>query len=173
MPRPRVRPATPDDLGLLVSHRRRMFEEMGEGSRADLDAADPVYRRWARRKLRSGEMAAFVAEVGGARVASGCVWLQPVQPRPGHPEGRQPYLLSMFTEPAHRGKGIAARIVKEAMRWSRARGFARMALHAAPMGRRVYRALGFARTWEMKAKLSRRSSPASTTRSGSRSGSRT
>lgn len=151
MARVTIRPATLDDLGTLVRHRRGMFEDMHPDLRKrDLDEADRAFRAWARRGMKAGEYAGFVAEAEGRAVASGCVWLQPVQPRPGWTKGRQAYLLGMFTEPAWRGKGIARRIVQAAMRWSRERGHPRLTLHASQMGQPVYEKLGFERTWEMR-----------------------
>lgn len=115
---------------------------------ASLPADDRRYAAWARARMKSGTFAGFLVESRGAVVAGGCVWLQPRQPRPGF-HGRLPYLLSMFTEPAHRGRGLATRIVRAATAWCRSRGFRRMTLHASIPGRRVYSKLGWQRTWEM------------------------
>jgi GNAT superfamily N-acetyltransferase len=139
----RIRQAKLDDLDLLVRHRRGMFEDMGGHAARDLDEADPVYRRWARSRLRSGSLVAFVAEEKGRALGSGCVWVQPVQPRPGRPEATRAYLLSMFTERDARGRGVATAIVKKAMAWSKREGFPRLVLHASKMGQPVYEKLGF------------------------------
>jgi GNAT superfamily N-acetyltransferase len=141
----KIRTATLRDLALLVRHRRGMFADLGVESTA---SDDRRYRAWARAHLKSGTLVGFIA----GKASSGCVWLQPVQPRPGG-KSHVPYLLSMYTEPEWRGRGLATRIVGAAMRWCRARGFARMSLHASTMGRRVYTKLGWKRTWEMKVDL--------------------
>jgi GNAT superfamily N-acetyltransferase len=147
--RPRVRLATIRDLDLLVRHRRAMFAAIDEYTSHELDAADRVYRRWMRTRIRSGRLAGFIVEVGQRPVASGCVWLMEVQPRPRQKGTTVAYLLSMFTEPDQRGMGHATRIVDTAMAWARDRGISRMTLHASPFGESVYRRLGFARTTEM------------------------
>lgn len=149
----RLRRATLDDLALLVRHRRLMWRDISKHPEETLDAADGPYRRWARARLKSGALAAWVVEEKGEPVASGCAWLQPVQPRPGRPFEVQPYLLSMFTEPAHRGKGHAARIVKAAMRWAEEAGHPYMSLHASEAGRPVYERLGFEHMPEMRVTL--------------------
>lgn len=141
------------DLELLVEHRRRMWEDMGKHQPSLVRGADAPYRKWARARLRDGMLVGWVATSGRAAVASGCVWLQPVQPRPGDDSGLRPYLLSMFTEPAWRGRGIARRIVREAMRWARREGHGWMSLHASDAGRSVYEGLGFERTSEMWRRL--------------------
>jgi GNAT superfamily N-acetyltransferase len=149
MVRPVVRLATIRDLALLVRHRRAMFAAIDEYTSRELDAADRVYRRWARTRIRSGRLAGFIVEVGKRPVASGCVWLVEVQPRPTQKGTTVAYLLSIFTEPDGRGKGHATRIVHAAMDWARDRGIARMTLHASPFGESVYHRLGFERTSEM------------------------
>lgn len=164
MPRTRIRIATSQDLDLLVRHRRSMWEAIAEIPIRDLDAADTVYRRWARARMRSDRFAGFIVDVGQEPVASGCVWLMDVQPRPRWTSTTAAYLLSMFTEPGHRGEGHATRIVRAATRWAKAREVTVMTLHASDFGEPVYRRLGFERTREMRKNLtpgSRRRSPAS------------
>jgi GNAT superfamily N-acetyltransferase len=153
MTRIAVRRAQTGDLDVLVRHRRGMFEAMGVKDRPELAQGDVDYRRWAKRLMKRGELVGFVASAGGVAIASGCVWLQERQPRPGFAGGGVPYLLSMFTEPAWRGRGLATRIVKAAIAWCRAEGHGVMTLHASKMGRGVYEKLGFERTWEMRVRV--------------------
>src|SRR5438132_985806 len=91
-----------------------MWEAIADFSTRDHDAADAVYRRWARDRMRSRRFAGFIVEVGAESVASGCVWIMDVQPRPGRSGTAAAYLLSMFTESDHRGEGHATRIVRAA-----------------------------------------------------------
>ncbi len=153
MPQVRVRRATVKDLGVLVLHRRQMWEDIGKRTRAQLDAADPIYRRCARQRLKSGKLIGFLVEVAGEAVASGCVWVQEDHPRPGWKGTEHAYLLSVYTAPEHRGKGYASRITREALRWSKAAGLERMSLHASDQGRGIYERLGFERTREMRLSL--------------------
>lgn len=156
----RIRRATLRDLEALVHQRREMWREISDHTDAELDAADPVYRAWARRRLDSGTLVAFLAEERDHRIVSGgCVWLQEIQPRPGWTARVQPYLLSMYTEPDSRGRGLATRIVREAIRWSKGQGYARLLLHASDDGRGVYQRMGFTRTWEMRYRLVGRKRP--------------
>jgi GNAT superfamily N-acetyltransferase len=145
-----VRLATTKDLDLLVRHRRLMWEAIREFPTRELDRADPVYRRWARGRMKSNRLAGFIVDIDNVPVASGCVWLMPMQPRPGQGGTTAAYLLSMFTEPDHRGRGHATRIVREAIRWARSRGVSIVTLHASESGESVYRRLGFEWTREMR-----------------------
>ena len=153
----KVRHVTVRDLDVLVHHRRGMWEDMGVGTRIELDEADPVYRKWARARLKSGRFVAWVVEKGdGQIVGGGSVWLKPVQPRPGSKAAVHPYLLSMYTERNFRGMGVGSLIIKEAVKWSKRNGYPSLLLHASIVGRRLYRKLGFKRTWEMRRNLQRK-----------------
>ena len=155
MPRATVRTATFRDLDLLVRHRRLMWEAIAEIPVRDLDAADRAYRGWARTQMGSRRFVGFIGEVGDVAVASGCVWLMDVQPRPRWAGTQAAYLLSMFTEPGHRGEGHGTRIVRAAIRWAKARKIPVMTLHASRFGESVYRQLGFDWTREMRKSLVR------------------
>lgn len=131
-----------------------MWEDMGEREEEALDAADPVYRRWARQRMKTGRFLGWIAEDSkGRAVASGALWLQPVQPRPGRTHRQVPYLMSMYSEPEYRGRGLATDIVHEAIRWCQEHGYTRITLHASTHGRSVYRRFGFERTWEMRLRI--------------------
>jgi hypothetical protein len=93
------------DLGLLVRHRRYMWEAISDHPVVTLDVADSVYRRWARVRMRSNRFAGFIVEVGGVPAASGCVWLMPAQPRPraSRDDGRLPPVDVHGAEPTRKG----------------------------------------------------------------------
>lgn len=151
-----LRTATGADWRVLVAHRHQMWAEIGGRTARELATHDRAYRRWALPRLKSGELVALVIESpGGGIAASGAVWFRPDQPRPGLSQLDAPYILSMYTEPRFRRHGLARRIVREALRICRKRGYRRVVLHAAPKGRRLYRTEGFERTWEMRITLER------------------
>jgi GNAT superfamily N-acetyltransferase len=153
----RIRRARPIDLEDLVHHRRAMWAEIGIRDKLALDRADPEYRSWTKKGFREGTLLGWMVEDENKNLAgSGCLWLRPSQPRPGRRITSQPYLLSMYSEPHFRGKGVASMIVDEAKRWSRKKGFPELVLHASKMGRKVYSGRGFKRSWEMRVRLGRR-----------------
>ena len=151
-----IRRSTLLDLGLLVRHRRGMWSDIAQFSKADLDAADRAYRHWATTQMKSNRFAGFIVDVDGQPVASGCVWIMQVQPRPNWTGTEAAYLLSMYAEPTQRGRGHGARIVREAIRYAKGRGIHVMLLHASPFGEPIYQRLGFERTKEMRLFLDRR-----------------
>jgi len=168
MPTPRAsrgarvtyRNATVADLELLVDHRHRMWSDIGNRTEAEISEHDTRYRPWAKQRLRSGELVGCVAEASdGSAVASGLVWFRPDQPRPKLPTLVSPYVLSMYTEPAWRGRGLATRVVRELVATVRDAGYPNAELHASRFGRRIYRRVGFDRTWEMRLWIDPRFAP--------------
>jgi GNAT superfamily N-acetyltransferase len=151
------RNATVADVDLLVDHRHRMWTEIGRDTEAEISEHDPRYRAWAASRLESGELAGSIVEApDGSIVGSGLVWFRPDQPRPQIPQLISPYILSMYTVPEWRRRGIASRIVRELVAICREQGYPNVELHASKRGRGVYQHLGFARTWEMRYWIDRR-----------------
>ncbi len=151
-----VRKATLRDMDVLVDHRRRLFSELHPEAKFDYSAWAREYKRFVRKHMRGKRFVAFLTQrKDGAVIATGAVWIKDVPPRPMAPPVwiKEPYLLSMYTLPEYRGYGLATRIVKEAMKWSKSKGFSRMSLHASEMGRPVYKKLGWERGWEMRIRL--------------------
>lgn len=128
--------------------------EILEAPSRGMDAADRAYRRWARERMKAREMVGFILEtVRGEPVASGCIWLMPSQPRPTWKGTVSPYLMSTYTEKPHRGQGHATRITREAIRWSKARGYTTLLLHGSTLGRPMYLREGFTEGNEMRLRL--------------------
>ncbi len=156
-PRYRLRRVALTDLELLGKHRAGMWRDIGGRSERAIAGHLPAYRRWLRTAFARRRVTGFVAEdADGAPVASGLVWFQDAQPRPGELAPQAPYILSMYTEPAHRGHGLATQIVRALIALCRSRGYRRVTLHASEAGRPVYARLGFVPTREMRRFLSAR-----------------
>jgi len=150
----RVRTATLRDIPVLARQRRSMFVDMHTPSRKDLAVHDAAFPSWARREMRAGRLHCFLVEDrSGSVLGGGALWLREVQPYPGFGGGMVPYLMSMYTEPAHRGRGIATMIVEHAVAWSRSRGYGSITLHASKMGRPLYEKLGWEDGSEMELNL--------------------
>ena len=149
-----IRRATLKDLDTLVSLRRAEQTEFGLTDQTILDKADRIFGRWARSRMKTKGLVAWLGEKrGGIVVGCGCVWLQPVHPNPQRKRTHRPYLLSMYTNPNSRGRGVATKIVEAAMEWCRKEGYRTLSLHASNMGEGVYKRLGFKPTSEMRVQL--------------------
>src|SRR5271157_970420 len=149
-----VRRASEADLDVLVEQRVSMYREMMTDIKPDFRAYGRRYRSWARKMMKRKKLVSFLVIAGRDKpVAGGSLWIRENQPSPRFPGTEIPYLMSMFTDPAHRRKGLATLVVKEATRWSRKHGYPRVTLHASNMGEPVYAKLGFQRTTEMRLPL--------------------
>ncbi len=149
-----IREATLDDLDVLVKQRHKMFEDMQPRTKEEHAIGDRTYRGWVKRMMEDGRLVFFLAEdTKGRVVAGGGIWLHERQPRLSDKGGLAPYLLSMYTDPAFRGRGFGTSIVERAERWSNEHGYHSMSLHASKMGRKLYAELGWKRGWEMYKEL--------------------
>ncbi len=143
-----VRRATLADLDALVHHRVRMFEDMGVTSASEEGAAMPgAYRRWLEEHLPRNQYVAWVVEDAGslerAVVAGGGATVIPWPPGPRYPGTRLAFVYNVYTEPAHRGRGVARLIMDAIHAFCRAEGIRSVALNASVFGRPLYESLGY------------------------------
>lgn len=149
-----IRHATRSDIAVLVTHRRKMWQDIMRQERGELRINDREYQKWVIELMDRRKFIGIMAvSHSGKIVGSGAIWFREAHPRPWLKKLEEPYLLSMYTEPEFRGKGVATGIVKEAMRRCKKKGYQSIRLHASEMGRRVYSNLGWERSWEMRVKL--------------------
>ncbi len=131
-----------DDADALVHHRIAMFTDMGVPvDRAELDRE---YREWLSRMMAAGTYRAWVVEDDrGKIVAGGGVSVLPWPPGPRYMGDRIGVVYNMYTELAHRRRGLA-RLLMDAMHaWCRDTGITSMALNASPAGRHLYESMGY------------------------------
>jgi GNAT superfamily N-acetyltransferase len=149
-----VRPATLEDLEILLHHRRRMFESMGFDDPAALETMIAISTPLLRRGLMDGSYRGWLAvAAGGDVVAGGGVIILKFQPHPIDPVPRRAWVVNMFTEEAHRRHGLARRLMETMVAWCRAEGMRFLYLHASDDGRPLYESLGFEVTNEMRLAL--------------------
>lgn len=161
----RVRPATLDDIPVLAYQRCAMFVATGAIDReatAELDAAE---RRYLAQAMPAGTFVAWLVEHGGRIVAGGGLQLRTLQPRPGFVRGEpEGLVVSMWTEPSHRRRGLGNRMMDAILQWCRARRIRRLTLHASTEGRPLYERFGFRPTNEMRLELAPSDEPGGETR---------
>ncbi|MDA4126881.1 MAG: GNAT family N-acetyltransferase [Thaumarchaeota archaeon] len=140
----KVRPAGEHDIPALTSQRHRMFEDMHSPPIKDLAIHDVAFPIWARTEIKSRRLFCFLVETDDGRTVGGAtLWLREVQPYPGFAGGKIPYLMSVYTEPEFRGRGVATLVTKHAMDWAKENGYPSMSLHASHNGRKIYESLGW------------------------------
>lgn len=149
----RTRTATPEDLELICHHREQMFREMGNAE-AVLETITANFRDWLRPRLASGGYLGWVTEQGETPVAGAGMMILDWPPHPRHPDDtRRAYILNVFVEPKHRGRGLAKALMVAAQTEAQARGIDFLVLHASAAGRPLYEQLGWQPTTEMSLTL--------------------
>jgi GNAT superfamily N-acetyltransferase len=105
-------------------------------------------------KVTEYTLIGFIARTQTGLVAgSGFLWIREEQPRFTKTCLQAPYLMSMYTEKAFRKRGVASKIVKNAIHWSREQGYNTIYLHASEAGGPLYATFGFKTTTEMRLML--------------------
>ena len=150
-----LRLAVVGDIPTLVSHRRKMFEDMAalkdeQLDRAGLDAMAAAYAALLRYEIPAGSTRAWLIEEGGRIAASGALKFTDWLPRPDGSRRGLVYVHSVYTEPAYRRQGLARHLLSAMIDYCRDNGWPRVSLHASEMGRGLYEDLGFTPTNEMR-----------------------
>jgi GNAT superfamily N-acetyltransferase len=148
-----LRPATPADLGIVLSHRREMFREMGGEYERSMGAFEEGSRLYFEQALREGSYIGFLGEVDGKVVAGGGIVIAAWPGSPLNYDPRRAWILNIYVDPAHRRQGLARVMMEALIGWCRANRFLSVSLHSSEQGRSLYASLGFKATNEMRLKF--------------------
>jgi GNAT superfamily N-acetyltransferase len=144
-----VRRATLADSDVLIHQRVRMCQDIGTLSTNsdDVEHLSREYRTWLAGMLPAGEYVAWVAETiddGTLRVVSGGgVTIIPWPPGPRGGITPVAFVYNVYTEPEHRGRGLARRIMEAIHVFCRENQIRSIALNASPFGQPLYEDLGY------------------------------
>lgn len=140
-----LRLATLADEATLVHHRIAMFQDMGLDF--DADAVGAAYLEWLRLHMTIGDYRAWVIEdTAGAIIAGAGLTILPWPPGPAYSGGRVAFIYNVYTEPAHRKRGLARGLMEAVHTFCRDEGIDNLALNASQFGRPLYEAMGYAVT---------------------------
>jgi GNAT superfamily N-acetyltransferase len=147
----RIREATIADAETIVRHRREMFFDMGHRDVAMLEELVNSFRPWLVEKLSKEEYHGWFAIAEDGSVAAGAgVWLMNWPPGLYTSEPWRGNILNVYTEHGHRRRGLARQLVTAVVEWCGTKGIHVVILHSSEQGRRLYEALGFQATNEMR-----------------------
>lgn len=148
-----IRRARLKDIPILISFREKMFRSISKDSQGD-DKFNRATQRYLETEMKKRQFVAWIAEtVEGQTVASAAVSFFTLPPKPWNIKGKYAYISSMFTEPSHRRKGLAHKLLQIALDYAKDKGFKHITLHASNMGEPLYYSVGFQRTNEMRIKF--------------------
>ena len=138
-----IRRATVDDIEAVIDLRIEFLSDCWSLPGLSHPTLLANTRAFIERKLPNGEFRTWFAEMDGKIVATGALLFFDRAPTFQNPLGLEAYILSIYTRPAWRGQGIAARMMKLITSHAWEAGAGRVFLHASEAGRPVYEKLGF------------------------------
>jgi GNAT superfamily N-acetyltransferase len=139
-----IREAVVADIPRLVELRMRLFADVGMAPEpAETERLREATRAYFSQAMPEGVMRTWVADNDGELVGTGSVieFIRP--PYPANLAGREAYVLNMYVLESHRRQGLARRIFAAIMDDARARGYAKVCLHASPDGKALYESFDF------------------------------
>ncbi len=139
------------DVEAIVHHRRAMFFDMGHRDEGKLEEMSDRFRRWLWEKMEAGEYLSWFAIAPDDAVAAGTgLWLMDWPPHMIAGGKWRGNILNVYTEAAYRRRGLARKLMEQAMEWCAREGVEAVILHASPEGRGLYQRMGFEPTNEMR-----------------------
>jgi GNAT superfamily N-acetyltransferase len=145
-----VRRATLEDADVLIRHRVRMFQDMGVMATPDPDEARlaQAFLSWLSEQMQAGTYVAWVMEARDDNgrtsiVSGGGATLIPWPPGPRYPGTRLAFVYNVYTEPEHRGRGLARRVMDAIHAFCQTEGIGSVALNASRAGQPLYESMGY------------------------------
>ena len=136
--------ATLADLDILTETRIEVLRAANRlDASADMTQVERATLAYYRSALADGSHTAYLVFDGDVFVGAGGVSYYAVMPTYHNPTGRKAYIMNMYTCPAYRRRGIAARTLDLLVQDARGRGVHAISLEAPSMGRPLYEAYGF------------------------------
>ena len=104
---------------------------------------DAACARWYPDAMAAGIFHGWLAETEGRVAGGGGLIVLPWSPGPTRVDPRMAWVINVFVDPAHRGHGLARRLMDAMHAWCRESGIERVGLNATAAGEPTYRALGY------------------------------
>ena len=145
-----IREASPNDLHIVMHHRRSMFIDMGHHDKLKLDAMETTSNPFFAKAFNDGSYKAWFIEDNGKVIAGGGILIFDYHSSPVFPLPKRPLIVNVYTEKAYRRKGLAKKLMQIMIDWCKNNGFGAVTLHASDEGRPLYEKIGFVPTNEMK-----------------------
>lgn len=128
-----------------------MFRDMGNVSPEEAELLRKASEPWLFELLTSGEYLGWLVEHEGTAVSGGGIFVRTLGPVPGcYGVGRWGHIANIYTEPAHRRRGLARRLMDTILDWCAAHDIDHVTLAASEEGRALYESFGFKPASEMK-----------------------
>jgi GNAT superfamily N-acetyltransferase len=131
-----IRPAGAHDAQLIALQRASMFRDVGSVSTEESELLRKASEPWLSSRLTNGDYIGWLVENRRIVVAGGGILVRELGPVPGcYRVGRWGHIANLYTEPAHRRRGLARRLMKTILDWCTVHGVDHVTLAASDEGR--------------------------------------
>ena len=136
--------ATLEDINILTETRIEVLRAANQLSDAvDMSEVERESYNYYRKALCDGSHIAYLVFDGKRFVGAGGVSFFQVMPTYHNPSGNKAYIMNMYTNPAYRRRGIAAKTLDMLINDTKNKGITAISLEATDMGRPLYEKYGF------------------------------
>lgn len=139
-----IRRAKHSDLENLVELRIALLQEVGNiKNKEESDKVRDANKKYYDEHLNKGAFISFVAESQGKIIGTSGVILISRPPYIHNLLGIDAYIMSVYTIPNYRGKGIATALLDNCIEFAKSTHVGRIILTASAAGKAVYEKRGF------------------------------
>lgn len=135
-----IRKATIDDLNITVKLRKQQLIDEGSNPIIDIDHDLETFFT---NVITDESLYQLLAVENEEVIATGAIIYYPFPPSYINQSGERAYVTNIYTHPNFRGRGIAQQIISLLIKDAEARDIKKIFLAASPLGKPVYKKLGF------------------------------
>ncbi len=133
------------DAAILAEYRFKMFNDifpednMGERKAEIVEKCVHYYLD----DIDNKNHYSIIAFIDKTAVGCGTILLEDRPPSPRHKRNLHAYILNIYVDAEHRGKGIAKKIMEHLHEYARSKDVRRIGLHASRFGHGLYKNMGY------------------------------
>ena len=135
-----IRKATIDDLNIIVKLRKQQLIDEGSNPIIDIDHDLETFFT---NVITDESLYQLLAVENEEVIATGAIIYYPFPPSYINQSGERAYVTNIYTHPNFRGRGIAQQNISLLIKDAEARDIKKIFLAASPLGKPVYKKLGF------------------------------
>jgi ribosomal protein S18 acetylase RimI-like enzyme len=133
------------DAVILAEYRFKMFNEIFPDDGLDKRKPEIIDEctRYYLDDINNKNHCSIIALIDKTAVGCGTVLLEERPPNPKHKINLSAYILNIYVDTGHRGRGIAKKIMDKLHRYAKNAGVRRIGLHASRFGQGLYKKMGY------------------------------
>lgn len=135
-----IRKATIEDLNTIVKLRKQQLIDEGSNPIIDIDHDLETFFT---NVITDESLFQLLAIEDEEVIATGAIIYYPFPPSYINQSGERAYVTNIYTHPNFRGRGLAQQIISLLIKDAEARNIKKIFLAASPLGKPVYKKLGF------------------------------